>query len=194
MHPDGLGGLFFGSIDLPAIVRGERPGPSSIYRLALDRTLTLLRDGLAFANGMAISPDRSTLYFNESFAAVRAFPIDAGGALGAPRLVADRADCDGMALDVEGNVWVSGFRSRELLCLRPDGSEVRRFATPGKACSNVRFGGHDMRDLYISVVDPAAAQALAAGRPLNVQTSTLYRTRSPVPGARVAHTSFVLES
>jgi sugar lactone lactonase YvrE len=192
MRPDGHGGMVFGTIDLPAILRGERPGPSSIYRLAADRTLTRLRDGLAFANGLAVSPDGSTLFFNESFAATRAFPIAADGSLGEPRLLADKPDCDGMALDAEGNVWITGFASGELLCLRPDGSEVRRVALPGTACTNVRFGGADMRDLYVTIVDPGAAQRLAEGRPLEEQSSVLLRTRSPVPGAPIARTSFKL--
>jgi sugar lactone lactonase YvrE len=193
MYPDGQGGIVFGTIDLPAILRGEKPGPSSIYRLSADRRRTLLHEGLAFANGLAISADRSTLFFNESFAASRAFAIAADGSLGAPRLLADKPDCDGMALDVEGNVWISGFASGELLCLRPDGREVRRLQLPGKACSNVKFGGSDMRDLYVTVVDPASARSLADGTPLQEQNSVLLRTRSPVPGAPVARPAFELQ-
>jgi sugar lactone lactonase YvrE len=193
MYPDGQGGIVFGTIDLPAILRGVKPGPSSIYRVSADRRKTLLHEGLAFANGLAISSDRATLFFNESFAATRAFPIAADGLLRAPRLVADKTDCDGMALDVEGNLWISGFSSSELLCLRPDGREVRRLKLPGSACSNVRFGGPDMRDLYVTVVDPASAQALANGTPLKEQNSVLLRTRSPVPGAQVARSAFRLQ-
>ena len=193
MRPDGQGGMVFGTIDLPAILRGQRPGPSSIYRLSANRDLTLLRENLIFANGLTVAPDGATLFFNESFAAVRAFPIRADGSLGEPRLLVEKPDCDGMALDAEGNIWVSGFSSGELLCLRADGSEVRRLPLPGKACTNVRFGGADMRDLYVTIVDPASAQALADGTPLKEQNSVLYRTRSPVPGAPIARTSFKLQ-
>jgi sugar lactone lactonase YvrE len=192
MHPDGRGGMIFGTIDLPGILRGDKPGPSSIVRLAADRETTVLRDGLAFANGLAVSLDRSTLFFNESFAATRSFPIDASGALGEPTTLLDKPDCDGMALDCEGNIWISGFYSGELLCVRPDGSEVRRIDLPGKACTNIRFGGADMRDLYVTIVDPSSAQRLADGRPLVEQNSTLFRTRSPVAGARVSRPSFDL--
>ncbi|CAN7586789.1 SMP-30/gluconolactonase/LRE family protein [Phenylobacterium sp. LjRoot219] len=192
MRADGSGGMVFGTTDLPSIMRGERPGPSSIYRLSREGAFTQLRDGLAFANGLSVSADGSTLFFNESFAATRAFPIDASGRLGEPRLFADKPDCDGMALDAEGNVWITGFSSGELLCLAPDGQQVRRLALPGAACTNVRFGGADMRDLYVTVVDLASAQALAAGTPLTEQTSVLYRGRSPVPGAPIARTKFQL--
>jgi sugar lactone lactonase YvrE len=192
MYPDRRGGIVFGTIDLPAILRGGKPGPSTICRVAADRSLTNLQDGLAFANGLAVSADGATLYFNESFAATRAFPIAADGALGAPRRLIDKPDCDGMALDAEGNVWVTGFASDFLQCVRPDGSELRRLSLPGKAASSLRFGGPDRRDLYVNVVDPAAAQRLANGTTLTEKTSVLYRTRSPVPGAPVPRSAFTL--
>lgn len=192
MRADKDGGMVFGTIDLVSILRGERPGPSTIWHRTRNGAMTQIRGGLSFANGLAISPDGGTLYFNESFAATRAFPIGEGWMLGEPRTLIDLYDCDGMALDVEGHIWVTGFASNELRCVRADGTEVRRLALPGKACTNVRFGGADMRDLYVTIVDPASAQALAEGRPLTERNSILYRTRSPVAGARVATTRFTL--
>ena len=97
-----------------------------------------------------------------------------------------------MALDVEGNVWITGFSSDFLLCVAPDGTEVRRLALPGKAATSVRFGGADMRDLYVNVVDPASAQGLADGTPLTERNSVLYRTRAPVAGAPVGRPAFDL--
>jgi sugar lactone lactonase YvrE len=192
MRADGRGGLFFGTIDLPGILEGKRPGPSTIQHLSRDRKLTQLWGGLTFANGLAISPDRTTLYFNESFSATRAFPIKEDGVLGKPRTLIEMADCDGMALDADGNIWVCGFSSGELRCVTPQGEEVHRLSLPGNACTNIRFGGKDLRDLYVTVVDTASAQALAEGRPLTTRNSTLYRTRSPVPGAPIETTGFQL--
>lgn len=192
MVADSAGGLIFGTTDLPAILKGEKPGPSDIVRIAPDGGVTTLHRGLSFSNGLAFSLDGGTLFFNESFSATRAFSVGPDFALGAPRTLAEKPDCDGMALDIEGNAWITGFASDFLLCLRPDGSEARRLALPGKAASSVRFGGADMRDLYVNVVDPAAAQHLADGTPIPEPTSVLYRTRSPVAGAAVARPSLTL--
>ena len=192
MRADGQGGMVFGTIDLPSILKGQKPGPSSIRHMAADGTQSVLRDGLTFANGLSFSPDGKHLWFNESFVAVRAFPVGPDMVLGEMRTLMDKTDCDGMALDSHGNIWICGFASGELLCLAPDGQVLDRLALPGKACTNLRFGGADMRDLYVTIVDPVAAQALADGTPLTEKSSVLYRTRAPVAGAPMARTAFTL--
>ncbi len=192
MRADGHGGMVFGTIDLASVLRGEKPGPSAILHLSPDGTSVELQGGLTFANGLAFSRDGKTLYFNESFSATRAFDVNADGTLSAPRTLIEMPDCDGMALDAEGNIWVTGFASGELRCVSPDGALVRRLDLPGKACTNIRFGGADMQDLYVTIVEPSSARALAEGRPLTQRNSVLYRTRSPVPGAPVLRTAFAL--
>ncbi len=192
MRADGHGGIYFGSIDLPGILRGEKPGPSSLYHLTADRTLIQLRDGLTFANGLSLSADGTKLYFNESFSGMNCWPINADGSLGERLWFFDKYDCDGMAIDAKGNIWISGFSSSELLCLSSAGTEIGRLTLPGAACTNVRFGGEDMSELYLTMVDPAGAQALAEGRMPDEMNSHLYKCASPQKGAAIARASFVL--
>lgn len=193
MRSDGMGGIVFGTIDLPAILQGAKPGPSSICHMAQDGAVRVLAGGFTFANGLSLSADGTQLFFNESFSAVRTFAVAEGFTLGPARTLLDKPDCDGMALDAEGNVWISGFASDELVCLSPDGGTIlRRLPLPGPACTNVRFGGANLEDIYVTVVDPASAQKLAQGIPLTEQSSALYRTRAPVPGAPLAPARFDL--
>jgi sugar lactone lactonase YvrE len=192
MRGDGRGGIWFGTIDLAAILLGKRPGPSSIYHLAPGGTPRQLATGLSFANGLTPRSDGKTLFFNESFTGTCAFPILSDGSLGEPLWKLANSDCDGMALDQAGNLWVTGFYSSDLVCLGPDGSEQQRLPLPGLACTNVRFGGSDLCDLYVTMVDTAAAQLLAEGKPLTQQSSVLYRGRSVVPGQAFAESEFEL--
>ena len=192
MRADGRGGLYFGTIDHPAIRRGDKPGPSALYHLARDRTLRCLAEGLVFSNGLAPSADGSLLFHNESFVGSYVYPVGADGGLGERRSLFEKPDCDGLALDAGGDVWLSGFSSGELLCLTPTGKEVRRLELPGAACTNVRFGGSDGRDLYVCLVTREAAEAIKAGERPERRTSELLKGRSPVPGAPLERADFAL--
>jgi sugar lactone lactonase YvrE len=97
-----------------------------------------------------------------------------------------KPDCDGMALDCEGGIWITGFESSELIRVLPGGSIERRISLPSQAsASNVFFAGKDCRDLYVTAVRPEAAEELKQGRLPSVPTSFLYRGRSEIPGLPV---------
>jgi sugar lactone lactonase YvrE len=193
MRPDHRGGIYFGTVDLPAIVRGATPGTVGLYRLDIDRKLTRLCDGLVFTNGLSPSPDGSRLYHNESFVGTFVYDVLPDGRLGARTKLLKKPDCDGLALDANGNIWVTGFASKDLLLLQPDGTEIQRIATPGDAATNVRFGGADGRDIYVTVVSPDAAQGLKNGVLPSIKTSTLYRGRCAVAGQMIPRTRFLLD-
>jgi sugar lactone lactonase YvrE len=192
MCPDGRGGLIFGTLDLPAIVSGERPAPVALYRLDVQGRVTLLADGLAFCNGLGMSPDGTTLYHNESFVGVFAYDITQNGGLENRHMLLEKQDCDGMALDIRGNLWITGFSSEELICLRPDGVIQQRLALPGGACTNVRFGGPEGRELFVTTVPVTAGLEIAKGNLPTALDSVLYRGPAPVAGRINPRTQFRL--
>ena len=147
---------------------------------------------MTFCNGVSVSLDGQSLYHNESFVGTFVYDIAPDGGLGQRRMLIEKQDCDGVALDVRGNVWISGFASEELLCVRPDGSIEQRLALPGGAATNVRFGGADARDLYVTTVPLTAGADIARGQLPVEDNSVLYRTRSPVAGRVVPRTRFRL--
>jgi sugar lactone lactonase YvrE len=61
MTPDGSGGIYFGTVDIERIDKGEAPRPASIYRLTADRRVVQVADELGFVNGMMLSADRMQL-------------------------------------------------------------------------------------------------------------------------------------
>jgi gluconolactonase len=141
--------------------------PQSVYRICpiSGETQPVLTD-LAGPNGLAFSPDERVLYVVESRAApsrlVWAYDVGAGGALSGKRLHIDADGAgalDGIAVDVDGNVWC-GWGSDG----RPDASPelldgVRVFNPAGLAighlhlperCANLCFGGAHRNRLFMA--------------------------------------------
>jgi sugar lactone lactonase YvrE len=192
MVADSAGNLIFGTVDIPAFERGETPGPCSLVRLEVNGQATRLVDGLTFTNGLALSADGRWLFHNESFVGVFAYEIDATSQLGPPRKLLDKPDCDGMKLDAQGRLWITGFRSPELTILAPDGSHVEALPLPVGAATNLWFGGADGQDVYVTAVAPVAvADPNEVIQPTEL-TSTLIRGRAPVAGQAVRRPKFRL--
>jgi sugar lactone lactonase YvrE len=194
MAPDGTGGIYLGTVDLEHIQRGEPARPAALYRLAADSEVTLVANELGFANGMMLSPDGKQLYYNDTFDSTYAFDVLPDLSLANRRRVVQKKDCDGMALDAEGNLWITGFRSSELICVRPDGTRLASIPTPGGAVTQVRFGGPDMLDLYITCVPADGGDGLAKGVQPTTARSFLYRSRSEVPGMPIPPARFNLRA
>jgi sugar lactone lactonase YvrE len=109
------------------------------------------------------------------------------------QVLLERDDCDGLALDAEGNIWITGFRSPGILRrLTPAGQELPSVPTPPGSTTQVRFGGADLRDFYINVVPADGGDSLKEGQPLK-SPSYLYRGRSDMPGMAVAPANFTLD-
>jgi len=192
MLPDRNGGLIFGTLDVPAIEQGVAPEPAGLYRLDTDGQVTRLWDQLKFSNGIVVSQDGRRLFHNETFVGTSVYEIGVDGSLRNPKLVLEKPDCDGMALDSQGRIWVAGYRSSEIICLTPDGVVDSKVPLAAEGLTNLRFGGADARDLYLTTVPPDAGDGLAKGELPTTQASVLYRTRTAVAGAPIGHTRFRL--
>jgi len=192
MVADASGALYFGTVDSAAFERGDPPGPSALYRLDPAGKLNRLTGDLKFSNGLALSPDGKHLYHCESWVGVFGYDVAEDGKLGEPRLVCEKADCDGLKVDVDGRLWIAGFRSPELLIVSPDGSVCDSYALPGKAATNHHFGGGDGRDIYISVVIPVAVDDPSGVEVPAEMKSGLWRGRAPVAGLELYRPQFEL--
>jgi sugar lactone lactonase YvrE len=193
MLPDRNGGLIFGTLDVPAIERGAAPEPVGLYRLDTDGRVTQLWDQLKFSNGIVVSQDGRKLFHNETFVGTSIYDIASDGSLRNPRLVLEKPDCDGMALDSAGRIWVAGYRSSEIICLTPEGAVDSRVPLAAEGLTNLRFGGADARDLYLTTVPPNAGDGLAEGKIPTEQNSVLFRTRTSIAGQPIGRTRFRLK-
>jgi sugar lactone lactonase YvrE len=102
---------------------GEGEAPGFVALVTPDGEIRRVAEGIAFPNGMAVTPDDSTLIVSESFGGtLTAFDIGPDGSLSNRRVWAPLPG-DGIVLDTEGAVWT------------PDGP------TPARpACGSPRAG------------------------------------------------------
>ena len=117
------------------------------------KEVTLLADSLAFPNGIAFSPDGKKLFVCESAQnRILTFKVNASGSLSDKIVFAELpgGDPDGLAFDIEGNLYVAHFGGGATYVLSPDGKMREMIAAPGKKPSNVEFGGEDMNTLFIT--------------------------------------------
>jgi sugar lactone lactonase YvrE len=155
MTVDGRGNVYVNTINFDfakfneLLGRGEAPG--KIALITPDGEAREVADGLAFPNGMVVTPDNGTLIVAESFTRkLTAFDIAADGTLSNRRIWADVTG-DGICLDADGAVWTTDVSPGDSgVCQRVrEGGEVLdriELDRPPYACM---LGGEDGRTLFI---------------------------------------------
>jgi len=132
---------------------GEEPRTTTLVRVDPDGTAAVAADDLFFPNGIAITPDGSTLVVAESWGRrLTAFDITAGGELVARRSWADGGYTwvpDGICMDAEGAVWIADPVNKEVLRIRNGGAVAERYSTGERGAYAVALGGADRRTLFI---------------------------------------------
>lgn len=190
MVPDGAGGIFFGTNDIEMVIKGEPTRPTELWRLTTDRQAIKLAEGIGFSNGLAYDAERRRFYCNDTFHGTWVFDVAEDLTLHRRRLLLEKEDADGMALDAAGNLWITGFRSNFLTRVAPDGTLLERFETPVGAITQLRFDGTDMCDLYFNSVPADGGDTLKDGGAITATNSFLYRTRCDVPGLPIGPARF----
>lgn len=121
-----------------------------VYRLAASGSLTLLTDELSRPNGIAFSPDQSILYVANSDGAnqpvVMAYDVESDGGISNGRVFFESWG-DGMAVDQEGNVYVTG-PGGGVLIINADGEHLGTLLAPPRT-SNATFG-EDGSTLFVT--------------------------------------------
>ena len=147
---DGRGNTYVNNIgfDFP---NGEF-SPGFIALINQDGTARQVADGLAFPNGMAVTPDNSTLIVAESYGGVlTAYHIAPNGDLTNHRVWADLhgAAPDGICIDAEGAVWFAEVPGRRCVRVR-QGGEVLRTISSELGCFACMLGGPVGTTLFVT--------------------------------------------
>jgi sugar lactone lactonase YvrE len=150
---DGRGNVYVnGGVDFDP---GEGNAPGIIALVTPDGSARPVADGIAFPNGMAVTPDNSTLIVAESFAGrLTAFDIADDGGLSNRRAWADAVGPDGICIDAEGAVWtgVAPFDDNVVGRVR-EGGEVLERVRLDMPCFACMLGGDDRRTLFMLTAD-----------------------------------------
>jgi sugar lactone lactonase YvrE len=126
------------------------PPAGMIALVTPDGTVRQVADGIAFPNGMVVTPDNRTLIIAESIAEkLTAFDIADDGSLSNRRTWADGIGADGICLDSDGAVWAqSGAMATACVRIREGGAVLERIDLDRSpfACM---LGGPDGTTLFI---------------------------------------------
>jgi gluconolactonase len=170
------GAIYFTDPGGPAVPEQWDLTHTGVYRVSPDLgTLTLLVSDFIVPNGLAFSPDETTLYINDSRRGhIRAFDMAPNGTLAkqTDRVFADLRGAepgvpDGMKVDTAGNVYCGG--SGGLYILDPKGRKLGRIVHGQPATTNLGFGGDDWKTLFFtSRVHLGSVNLKIAGIPVPV--------------------------
>jgi sugar lactone lactonase YvrE len=133
------------------LMAGEAFAPGIIALVTPDGSIRKVAEGVAFPNGMLVTPDDSTLIVAESYGKkLTAFDIVADGSLSNRRVWADLGDGipDGTCLDAEGAIWYADVPNKRCVRVR-EGGEVLQTIDLDRGCFSCALGGTDGTTLFM---------------------------------------------
>ena len=175
---DAHGGFWFS--DHGCSTPDGRKNGALYYAKADGSHISRQRDHLISPNGVGLSPDGKVVYMADTqLGRLWAFDITSPGQLAPPDGFAPgRVICnlpgyqllDSLAVEAGGKVCVATIINGGITAFDPNGT-TEHFAFPDLVCTNICFGGSDMRDAWVTASS----------------TGKLYKARWPRPGLKLNH-------
>jgi sugar lactone lactonase YvrE len=177
---DPAGRFWVGSMFDPAAARRFT---GMLYRVEPDGAAATVRSGIGVPNGLAFSPDGSTMYFADTHRETvwaydydvatgeavneRVF-LDFGGLPGRP---------DGACVDQDGCYWIACVYGWAVIRVTPAGAIDRRIDLPVEKPTMPAFGGPAMATLFVTSIGdggsrPSARRQRDAGGLFAIETGT----------------------
>jgi sugar lactone lactonase YvrE len=176
MVVDGRGNAYVGNIGFD--FAGGEFATGIVALVTPDGSARQVADGMAFANGMAVTPDNATLIVAESYGnRLTAFDIAPDGSLSNRRVWADLAGGfpDGICLDADGAVWYGDVPNQRCVRVR-EGGQVAETIVLDRGCFACALGGPDGRTLFLTAAKFSGPEGMASeertGQVLTVGVAT----------------------
>jgi gluconolactonase len=118
-----------------------------VYFLSAAGRLSRVDADYGQPNGIVGTPDGKTLYVADiGRGRTYAYDVQSDGTLAARRLFCEMGS-DGMTLDADGNVYLTG---KGVTVFDKGGKKLATIDVPARWSANVCFGGKDMRTLFVT--------------------------------------------
>lgn len=182
---DAAGRIWAGSMHNTDYARSE----GKLFLLDADLTLKVQAQDYHICNGPAFSPDGATLYHTDSYLGrIYAYPLDAQGRPGAPRLWrqfdgASEGGPDGMTVDSEGCLWIAQWGGGRVCRYSPQGELLATVWVAARNPASCTLGGADLKTLFITTAREENSPAQLAELPLS---GALFAVPVEVPGLPAA--------
>lgn len=162
-------------------------GAGNLYCLEADGSVGKKLDQLTISNGLVWNAAATKFYFIDSLTyQVDSFDYDRATGEISNKSVVTTFDKDteglpdGMAIDVEGGLWVAMFGKSAVLRIDPaTGERTHKVSLPTANVTSCAFGGKDLKDLYITTATVHLNDEQLRDQPL---AGSLFVARSPIAG------------
>ncbi|KLU03099.1 Gluconolactonase [Rhodopirellula islandica] len=125
--------------------------PRGVYRLSKEGTLTQVADDLVQPNGIIGDPENRQLWIADiGDKKTYRYDIAEDGSLANRKLFCEMGS-DGMTLDQEGNLYLTGGAG--VTVFDAGGNQLETIAVPKGWTANVTFGGKGHQELFITAQD-----------------------------------------
>jgi sugar lactone lactonase YvrE len=163
------------------VTAGATFAPGIVAVVTSDGSVRQVADRIAFPNGMAVTPDGSTLIVADSYGhQLTAFDIDPDGDLSNRRAWADLGDGvpDGICLDADGAAWYADVPNKRCTRVR-EGGRVLDTIELDRGCFACMLGGDDGRTLFMLTAEWRGMGQMAGSG----ATGQVVTARVPAPHA-----------
>ena len=177
---DGRGRTYVNGAGFDLMGGGDQ-APGLVALVGADGTSEEVERGLAFPNGMAVTPDDGTLIAADSYGKeLVGFEIEDDGTLSNRRTWAELGDGvpDGICVDADGAVWYADVPNRR--CVRvAEGGEVLETVEHDRGCFACMLGGPDGSTLFVLAQEWTGPEGIGSGP----RTGQVLTIEAPAPHA-----------
>tara|TARA_B100000965_G_C19474490_1_gene705578 strand:- start:104 stop:988 length:885 start_codon:yes stop_codon:yes gene_type:complete len=125
-----------------------------LYKVDIDKTISIVEEGLAIPNTFVWSPDNSIFYFTDTLSGSifnYDFNLEQGELTNKKKFASyDRGLPDGSTIDTDGCIWNCRWGGSCIVRFTPNGKVDHVIEMPVQNITNCIFGGKDMKTLFIT--------------------------------------------